>query len=268
MADLDLLRGHLRGLGRVVLGYSGGVDSALLAVAGAQALGPERFLAVIGRSASYPVAQWRTARDLAARFRVPLLELDTHELGDPDYLRNAPDRCYFCKSELWSRLDEVARERGAVVIDGTNADDLGEHRPGLRAAAEHRVRSPLAELGWSKAEVREGSRALGLPTWDAPAAPCLSSRVRYGLTITPERLRQVEDGESYLRELGVTGDLRVRHLDTVARIEVGSAQQSRLRERWDEVERTFGALGFDRVELDPEGYRRGGLLALVPPAAG
>jgi len=270
MADLDLLRGHLRGLGRVVLGYSGGVDSALLAVTGAQALGPERFLAVIGRSASYPVAQWRTARDLAARFRVPLLELDTHELGDPDYLRNAPDRCYFCKSELWSRLDEVARGRGAVVIDGTNADDLGEHRPGLRAAAEHRVRSPLAELGWSKAQVREGSRALGLPTWDAPAAPCLSSRVRYGLTITPERLRQVEEGESYLRELGVTGDLRVRHLDTVARIEVGSAQQSRLRERWDEVERTFGALGFDRVELDPEGYRRGGLLGRLGrgPAAG
>jgi len=162
----------------------------------------------------------------------------------------------------------VADARGAVVIDGTNADDLGEHRPGLRAAAEHRVRSPLAELGWSKAEVREASRSLGLPTWDAPAAPCLSSRVRYGLAITPYRLRQVEDGENYLRGLGITGDLRVRHLDTVARIEVGSAHQFRLRERWDDVVRTFGALGFDRVELDPEGYRRGGLLALVPPAAG
>jgi pyridinium-3,5-biscarboxylic acid mononucleotide sulfurtransferase len=268
MADLDLLRGHLRGLGRVVLGYSGGVDSALLAVAATHALGPERFLAVIGRSASYPEAQWRTARDLAVRFQVPLLELDTYELSDPDYLRNAPDRCYFCKSELWTRLGEVARHRDAVVIDGTNADDLGEHRPGLSAAAEHRVRSPLAELGWSKAQVREASRSLGLPTWDAPAAPCLSSRVRYGLAITPQRLRQVEDGESHLRRLGVTGDLRVRHLDSVARIEVGTAQQTRLRERWDEVEQIFGALGFDRVELDPGGYRRGGLLALVPPAAG
>jgi pyridinium-3,5-biscarboxylic acid mononucleotide sulfurtransferase len=268
MADLDLLRGHLRDLGRVVLGYSGGVDSALLAVAGTQALGPDRFLAVIGRSASYPEAQRRTALELAVRFQVPLLELDTRELSDPDYLRNAPDRCYFCKSELWTRLGEVADARGAVVIDGTNADDLGEHRPGLRAAAEHRIRSPLAELGWSKAEVREASRSLGLPTWDAPAAPCLSSRVRYGLAITPQRLRQVEDGESYLRGLGITGDLRVRHLDTVARIEVGSAHQGRLRQRWDEVVRTFGALGFDRVELDPEGYRRGGLLALVPPAAG
>ncbi|HKU60240.1 MAG TPA: ATP-dependent sacrificial sulfur transferase LarE [Gemmatimonadales bacterium] len=268
MANLDLLRGHLRGLGPIVLGYSGGVDSALLAVAGTQALGPEHFLAVIGRSASYPEAQWRAARDLASRFQVPVLELDTRELSDPAYLRNAPDRCYFCKSELWSRLQEVAQVRGAVVIDGTNADDLGEHRPGVRAAAEHRVRSPLAELGWSKADVRHASRVLGLSTWDAPAAPCLSSRVRYGLEITPERLRQVEDGESYLRGLGVTGDLRVRHLDSVARIEVGPAHQSRLRERWDEVVQTFGALGFDRVELDPEGYRRGGLLALVPPAAG
>ena len=268
MADLDLLRGHLRGLGRVVLGYSGGVDSALLAVAGAQALGSAGFLAVVGRSASYPEAQWRTARHLAERFGVPLLELETHELDDPAYLRNAPDRCYFCKSELWTRLGEVARARGAVVIDGTNADDLTEHRPGLRAATEHRVRSPLAELGWSKAEVREASRRLGLPTRDAPAAPCLSSRVRYGLAITPERLRQVEEGEAYLRDLGVTGDLRVRHLDRVARIEAGAAEQRRLRERWTEVEERFGALGFDRVELDPEGYRRGRLLALVPPAAG
>jgi pyridinium-3,5-biscarboxylic acid mononucleotide sulfurtransferase len=268
MADLDLLRGHLRGLGRVVLGYSGGVDSALLAVAGSQALGSERFLAVIGRSASYPDAQWRTAREVAERFEVPVLELETHELDDPAYLRNAPDRCYFCKTELWTRLAEVARVRGAVVIDGTNADDLGEHRPGLRAAAEHEVRSPLAELGWTKADVRAASRRLGLPTWDAPAAPCLSSRIRYGLAITPERLRQVEHGEAYLRSLGVTGDLRVRHLDGVARIEVGVAHQPRLRERWAEVEQTFGAIGFDRVELDPEGYRRGRLLALVPPVAG
>jgi uncharacterized protein len=267
MADLDLLRGHLRGLGRVVLGYSGGVDSALLAVAGTQALGASGFLAVIGRSASYPETQWRTARAVAEQFAVPLLELETRELDDPAYLRNAPDRCYFCKSELWTRLGEVARARGAVVIDGTNADDLGEHRPGLRAAAEQAVRSPLAELGWRKADVRDASRHLGLPTWDAPAAPCLSSRVRYGLAITRDRLRQVEEGEAYLRDLGVTGDLRVRHFDRVARIEVGAAQQSRVRARWAEVQQRFGALGFERVELDPEGYRRGRLLALVPPAA-
>ncbi|HEU4588753.1 MAG TPA: ATP-dependent sacrificial sulfur transferase LarE [Gemmatimonadales bacterium] len=264
MRRLDLLRTHLAEMGRVLLGYSGGVDSALLAVVGREALGPDRFLAVIGRSASYPEAQWRTAVDVARRFDVPLLELDTHELSDPRYLANAPDRCYFCKSELWTRLGEVARTRGFdVIIDGTNADDLGEHRPGLRAAAERTVRSPLAELGWTKADVRAASRALGLPTWDAPAAPCLSSRVRYGLEITPERLRQVEAGEAYLRSLGITGDLRVRHHGDAARLEVAPAQHERLRAAWDGVAAYFHGLGFARVELDPRGYRRGGLLTVL-----
>ncbi|HWB40809.1 MAG TPA: ATP-dependent sacrificial sulfur transferase LarE, partial [Gemmatimonadales bacterium] len=185
MTDLDLLRRHLLGLGKVLLGYSGGVDSALLAVVGSQALGAGRFLAVIGRSPSYPEVQWRSAVDLAGRFGVPLLELDTRELDDPRYLRNDTDRCYFCKGELWARLADVARRRGLdTVIDGTNADDLGEHRPGLRAGREHGIRSPLADLGWTKEAVRAASRTLGLPTWDAPAAPCLSSRVRYGLGIT------------------------------------------------------------------------------------
>ena len=163
MTDLDLLRRHLLGYGRVLLGYSGGVDSALLAVVGRQALGAERFLAVVGRSASYPEAQWRSAVELARRFDVPLLEVDTGELADPRYLGNPTNRCYYCKTELWTRLGEVASARGFdTIIDGTNADDLGEHRPGLRAADEHRVRSPLAELGWTKAAVREASRALGL----------------------------------------------------------------------------------------------------------
>jgi uncharacterized protein len=265
MSDLDLLRGHLLGYGRVLLGYSGGVDSALLAVAGRQALGPERFLAVIGRSASYPEVQWRSAVDLARRFDVPLLEVETRELADPRYLENSPSRCYFCKTELWVRLGEVARARGFdTIIDGTNADDLGEHRPGLRAASERRVRSPFAELGWSKAAVREASRALGLPTWDAPAAPCLSSRVRYGLEITPRRLRQVEEGEAYLRGLGVAGDLRVRHHGQRARIEVAPDQLPRLRAEWETVAEFFVGLGFEEVELDPAGYRRGGLLALTP----
>jgi len=269
MTDLDLLRRHLLGYGRVLLGYSGGVDSALLAVAGRQALGGERFLAVIGRSASYPEAQWRTAVELAGRYDVPLLEVDTGELADPRYLRNPTDRCYFCKTELWTRLGEVARARGFdTIIDGTIADDLGEHRPGLRAAEQHKVRSPLAELGWTKAMVREASRALGLRTWDAPAAPCLSSRVVYGLEITPRRLRQVEEGEAYLRSLGVAGDLRVRHHGDRARLEVAADQMARVRGEWPAVEGFFSGLGFGSVELDPAGYRRGGLLALASPTPG
>jgi pyridinium-3,5-biscarboxylic acid mononucleotide sulfurtransferase len=265
MTDLDQLRRHLQGLGKVLLGYSGGVDSALLAVVGSQTLGAGGFLAVIGRSPSYPEAQWRSAVGLAERFGVPLLELDTRELEDPRYLRNDTDRCYFCKAELWTRLAEVARRQSFdTIIDGTNADDLGEHRPGLRAGHEGGIRSPLAELGWSKEAVRTASRALGLPTWDAPAAPCLSSRVRYGLGITPGRLRQVEDGEAYLRQQGVVGDLRVRHHGRHASVEVAPAEMPMLRARWEAVEHFFTGLGFERVDLDPSGYRRGRLLALAP----
>ena len=265
MTDLDQLRQHLQGMGKVVLGYSGGVDSALLAVVASRTLGAGRFLAVIGRSPSYPGAQWRTAVDLAERFGVPLLELDTRELEDARYLRNDTDRCYFCKAELWSRLADVAREQGFdTVIDGTTADDLVEHRPGLRAGREAGIRSPLAELGWTKATVRAASRAIGLPTWDAPAAPCLSSRVRYGLGITPARLRQVEEAEAYLRAQGIVGDLRVRHHGSHASVEVGPAEMPLLRSRWEAVERFLADLGFDRVELDPAGYRRGRLLALAP----
>ena len=264
MSDIHQLRSHLLGLGRVVLGYSGGVDSALLAVVGTT-LGPNRFLAVTGRSASYPEAQARSALELARRFEIPLIQIDTHELNDPRYLENSTERCYFCKSELWSRLGAIARERSFdTVIDGTNADDLGEHRPGLRAAAEQMVRSPLAELGWCKADVRAAARDLGIPVWDTPASPCLSSRVLYGLTITPDRLRQVEAGEAYLRQLGITGDLRVRHHGDTARLEVARDQMDLIRANWPAVDHTFSDLGFAAVELDPEGYRRGGLLALAP----
>jgi pyridinium-3,5-biscarboxylic acid mononucleotide sulfurtransferase len=265
MTDLDRLRQHLLGLGKVLLGYSGGVDSALLAVVASETLGPERFLAVIGRSASYPEVQWRGALALARQYRIPILELDTNELTDARYLRNDTDRCYFCKSELWTRLESVARERHFdTIIDGTNADDLGEHRPGLRAGRETGIRSPLAELGWTKAAVRAASRERGLPTWDAPAAPCLSSRVRYGLEITSERLRQVEEGEAYLRSLGVAGDLRVRHHGTHATVEVAPDEISAVQSQWASVGTAFARIGFGRVELDPQGYRRGRLLALAP----
>jgi pyridinium-3,5-biscarboxylic acid mononucleotide sulfurtransferase len=269
MPSLEELERFLGGLGRVLLGYSGGVDSALLAVVGARALGPHRFLAAIGRSASYPEAQWRVATDIAHRFDVPLVELDTRELDDPRYTANRPDRCYFCKTELWTRLGALARARHFdVVLDGTNADDLGEHRPGLLAAGEHGIRSPLAELGWTKANVRTASRMLGIPTWDAPAAPCLSSRVQYGLPVTPERLRQVEAAEAFLRSLGVTGDLRVRHHGGTARIEAAPEQHGRLDAAWDGVRDAFRHLGFADVVLDPHGYRRGGLLAVLADAGG
>lgn len=269
MAKLDALAAHLGTLGRVLLGYSGGVDSALLAVAARRALGPDRFLAVIGRSASYPEAQYATALDIARQFEVPLLEVDTLELSDPSYLANPVNRCYFCKRELWDRLGALAAARGFdTVIDGTNADDLGEHRPGLQAAAERAVRSPLADLGWTKADVREAARALGLPTWDAPAQPCLSSRVRYGLEITPERLRQVELGEAFLRALGIRGDLRVRHLGAAARLEVRPEEMEAVRGAWPRVEAHFRALGFSEVTLDPQGYRRGAMLDVLPAAAG
>jgi uncharacterized protein len=265
MSNLEALRSHFTTFGRVILGYSGGVDSGLLAVVGRQVLGRPRFLAVMGRSASYPAVQADSAMSLALRFDIPVLEIETQELQDPRYLSNSTDRCYYCKSELWTQLSGVKRERGFdTIIDGTNADDSSEHRPGMRAAAELGVRSPLLELGWTKQHVRDAAEQLGIPIWNAPAAPCLSSRVLYGLEITPERLRQVEQGEEYLRRLGIQGDLRVRHHGERARVEVSPDQMELLRKQWDRVAVEFAALGFAAVELDPRGYRRGGLLSLAP----
>ena len=264
MSDsLAALRAHVQTFSSALLGYSGGVDSALLAVVLRQQLGRDRMVAAIGKSASYPEAQWRAARDVAERFDVPIIEIETFELEDPDYLANPTNRCFFCKTELWSRLVPAARARGLdVVCDGTNADDLNEHRPGRAAGVAVGIRSPLAEMGMTKAQVREASRSLGLPTWDAPAAPCLSSRVLYGLRITPERLRQVEEGEALLRALGVRGDLRLRHLGDTARIEVERAWIAFVTDRFDAVRARLTALGFSAVEIDPRGYRRGSLLAL------
>ncbi len=265
MTSITALETHLAGLGRVMLGYSGGVDSALLAVAARRALGRDRFLAVIGRSDSYPAVQYQAALDTARRFDIPLLETTTRELENPDYRANAPDRCYFCKTELWSRVGELARARGFdTVIDGTNADDLKEHRPGARAAGEHQVRSPLFELGWTKAMVRAAAREAEIPIWDAPAAPCLSSRLQYGIEVTPERLRQVEAAEDFLRRLGISGDLRVRHRGDLASIEVVEAMRPRIEADWARIDSQLRGLGFREVQLDPRGYRRGGLLAELP----
>ena len=262
------LRELVRTFPSALLGYSGGVDSALLAVVLRQELGPHRMLAAIGRSPSYPEAQWRAAREVAEQFDVPVLEVDTHELDDPNYLANPTNRCFFCKTELWSRLVPLAQARGlAIVCDGTNVDDLqkGEHRPGRGAGERAGVRSPLAEVGLTKAAIRAASRALGLPTWDAPAAPCLSSRVQYGLQITPARLQQVESAEAYLRELGVRGDLRVRHRGAAARIEVEPRWIAWAEQRLETIAARLTVLGFAHVEVDPRGYRRGSLLESSSP---
>jgi uncharacterized protein len=251
----------LRARGSVLIGYSGGVDSAYLAAVAVEALSADRVVAVIGRSASYPAAQWQAARDVAAGLGLTVREIETHELDDPRYAANPSNRCYFCKGELWGRLVPLARELDlAVVVDGTNADDLHTHRPGMAAAREWGVASPLAEVGLTKAEIRDRSRARGLTTWSQPASPCLSSRLPTGTHVTPLRLAKVEAAERAVRALGVMGDLRVRYHGETARVELASDALATWRtgaSRRALRDAVTGA-GFARVELDLRGFRSGG----------
>ncbi len=248
----------LDSLESVVVGYSGGVDSVLLAKLAVDTLGPGRALAVTGRSASVPSWSYRSAREVAERFGVPWLEFDTDELADPRYAANPANRCYFCKSELWGKLGALARKHGyAAVVDGTNADDAGDHRPGALAAREHGVRSPFLEAGLGKQSIRDWSRELGLPTWDQPASPCLASRIPYGTPVTPGRLRRVERAEEGLRALGLR-EVRVRYHGATARVELG-ARELRAHRLRPEIESAVRAAGFERVEIDARGYRRGSL---------
>ena len=249
----------LRGCESVCVGFSGGVDSVMLAQAAVLALGTGRVLAVSGLSASVPAIQRESARRCAELIGVTHLEVETDELDDAGYAANPSDRCYYCKRELWSKLEAVAAARGfAWVLDGSNADDAREHRPGMRAGRERAVRAPLLEAGLSKADVRELSHRFGLPTWDQPAAPCLASRLPYGLPVTPERLRQVEQAEAVLRDLGFR-ELRVRHHGDAARVELGSRDLAAVADQVGAIVAGLRQAGFERVLLDVEGYRRGAL---------
>jgi pyridinium-3,5-biscarboxylic acid mononucleotide sulfurtransferase len=252
----------LRARGTVLIGFSGGVDSAYLACVAVAAVGRDHVVAAIGLSPAYPDAQWETARRVASQFGVSVVELRTDEMDDPRYAANPINRCYFCKTELWSKLVPLARERGiGTVIDGTNADDARDFRPGARAGAEYGVQSPLRDVGLTKAEIRALSRARGMPTWAQPSSPCLSSRLPHGTLVTVERLRQVERAEAALRALGITGDLRVRHYGDLARVELGPEALSHwaARRQSEAVAAAVRAEGFTRVEIDPRGYRSGSL---------
>ncbi len=269
MERLDALVGHLASLESAIVAFSGGTDSTLVAWAAYRALGG-KALAVTARSESLSPADAEAAQELARRIGIAQLEISYSELAIPGYAENTPDRCYVCKGELFSRLGALARERGyAAVLDGTNADDTSDYRPGRRAAAELSVRSPLAELGWPKAQVREALKALDLPVWDKPSSPCLSSRVPYGEAITAEKLDQIGRAEAALRELGFR-ELRVRHHGSTARIELPKAEIARVLSNGlaEEIVRRVRAAGFAFVALDLEGLRSGSLNRLLPTLKG
>lgn len=257
------LQRTLSELGSVIVAYSGGADSALVLKVAHQALG-ERALGVIAVSASYPESERRQAVALAAEIGVPVEEINTDEMDDPNYVANRGDRCYYCKHELFTRLEALRQERGyAAIADGYNADDVGDFRPGIRAAQEQQVRHPLQEVGLAKSEIRDISRELGLATWDKPAMACLSSRIPHGTPIQVGMLHQVDRAEEALRTLGFR-QLRVRHHNKIARIEVDLAELPRLMEPGirDQVVRELKALGYAFVTVDLAGYRTGSLNAV------
>ncbi|MEX0750532.1 MAG: ATP-dependent sacrificial sulfur transferase LarE [Dehalococcoidia bacterium] len=241
-----------------LVAFSAGVDSTFVAAAAADVLG-ERALAVTGVSPSIPASEVEEAKALASQIGIRHVLLDTSEMDSPGYVENSPQRCYFCKTELYSLLEDMARRDGyAYVLDGCNLDDLGDHRPGRVAAAEHCVRSPLIEAQLSKSEIRELSKDRGLPTWDKPAMACLSSRIPYGTPVTVQALDRIGASEAFLRGLGIR-QLRVRHHDDVARIEVDADALAIVVEHRERIVRRLKNLGYKYVTLDLAGFRSGSM---------
>src|SRR5687767_12622204 len=265
IAKEERLRELFRGLESVIVAYSGGVDSSYVAYVANAELG-ERAVCITGQSASLPSYQNaeidRVVKDFGFNHEV----INTDELQLPGYRANNGDRCFFCKDELYGKLESVARSRGIeYIVDGSTVDDLDDYRPGRQAAKQHAVRSPLIEVGLNKNEVRELSRRATLPTWDKPASPCLSSRIAYGTTVTIERLQNVDRGEEILREFGFR-EFRVRHHDTLVRLEISPAEMEKILQK-DIVEQLatrFRELGFKYVTLDLHGYRSGSMNGLLP----
>jgi uncharacterized protein len=255
---LDRLRGILSAMDSVVVGYSGGVDSTLLLSVAYEQLG-DKALAVTAVSPSLPREELEQATRVAREIGAQHMLIDSDEANDPDWVANPPDRCYYCKAFRFDGLLRIARDRGfAYVVDGSNRDDLGDHRPGMRAAEELGVRSPLMEAGLTKADIRALSRRLGLPTWDKPSAACLASRIPYGTPITRESLAQIEEAERLLHSLGIA-QVRVRHHGDIARIEVEAESLPLLLENRSQVVNRLHELGFAYVTADLKGYRSGSM---------